>query len=142
MVFDSGHKAFDKQTAIISTGNIWAPTIHGEWIRSAQQVFMGRRMYRKPGVLQDFDLGYFKDIRTPQNILDTVKSRSKNRSVQFYALFHFYYPKQGADPKRVVHGYVLTDENDQLIQSWNTGPTFRSWEVLAAALPYLAVGVN
>ena len=137
MLINSGHSAFDSQTTCLGTGNYMAPTLHGEWIRPHQEVVCSYR-FNAPGHLQEFDLGFFKDINTPGRILDLVRSQAQDKPVQFYALFHFYQPV-GREFKRVVHGYVLTDENDQLIQQWNTGPTWKSWLVLDEALPYLAV---
>ncbi|KKK59383.1 hypothetical protein LCGC14_3034950, partial [marine sediment metagenome] len=140
MLFKSGHGAFDTQTVCLGTGNYWAPTLHGEWIRPEQQLFNGgTRHHWGPGMLQDEDLGFFRSIQTPEIIINAVKKTAKDRSVQFYAIFHFYRPKPGREPKRVVHGLVLTDRNDVLIRQWNTGPTYRSWEILDAVLPYLAV---
>lgn len=135
-IIHTGHVTFDKQTSMIATGNNWGNTIHGSYIRPYTEVYNGAMVRRPPGHLQEFDLDYFKDIKTPAHILNSVRQEARDNQVILYALFHFY--EHRGYRRRVIHGYVLTTPDYRLLQSWNTGPTYKSYFVLDGCLPYLA----
>lgn len=141
MIITTGHVRFDKQTNALGTGNYWANTMHGGFIRPFTEVYNGAMVYEKPGHLQEFDLAYYKDIGTPHEVLDAVRKEARDKSVIFYVLFHFY-TRRGYQ-QRIIHGYILTTTDYRLIKYWNTGPTYKSYFVIDGCLPYLAwVGDN
>ena len=135
---ETGHQTYDSQINGIGTGNYWANTMHGDYIRPYQETSHAGRVY-KPGELQEFDLQYYKDIGTPNNVLDATRNAARSKDVIIYVLFHFY--KRGGywgEETRVVHGYILTDEAGKLLGKWVTGPTRDSQRVVDGILPYLA----
>ena len=135
MLIDTGHAVFDKQTNAIGTGNFWANTIHGNYIRPHQETSCNGYFW-EPGYLQQSDLKYYRDLHAPNFVLNAVKKAARDQSVILYALFHWYNRK--GQSVRVVHGYILTDPEYKLIDSWVTGPTWKSSNVVETVLPYIA----
>ena len=135
MLIDTGHAAFDRQTNSIGTGNFWANTLHGGFVRPYKELACNGR-FNPPGHLQEYDLDFFRRNNTPKFVLDAAKAASKDESVILYAIFHWY-NRSGRDI-RVVHGYILTDADHKLIRDWRTGPTWKSHLVVDGVLPYIA----
>ncbi len=135
MLIDTGHAVFDKQTNSIGTGNFWANTIHGNYIRPHQETSCNGHFW-KPGYLQQSDLEYYRDRHAPNFVLNAVKQAAKDQSVILYALFHWY-NKNGQSVK-VVDGYILTDAEYKYIDMWITGPSWKSGLVVDGVLPYVA----
>lgn len=136
-VINTGHANFDRQTNALGVGNFWGNTIHGSYIRPFQETHCNG-FTNDPGWLQELDLDYFKRIGTAKHILETVRKAARDKDVIFYALFHHYTNSKRRTTVRVVHGYVLTGADYRLIQSWTTGPQWKSYVVIQGALPYLA----
>jgi hypothetical protein len=88
--------------------------------------------------LQEFDLKPFKDYQIGPGILETVKGACYGRAGQLYRLHSYYKPSHWSEHRRVIHGYILADYNDKLIQTWVTGPSRKSYQVVYGCLPYLA----
>lgn len=136
MILHTGHVTFDNQTNALGTGNYWANTLHGDFIRPYIETFCNGHRF-EPGSLQESDLGFYKDIGTPKGILNVVRKEAREKDVIFYALFHW--SSRGArDPVRIIHGYVMTDIDYRLLRSWNTGPSYKSYFVIDGCLPYIA----
>jgi len=133
MHIETGHKTFDRQTVCLSCGNCWAPTQHSSYVRAWNDTVNPVGQKVTPGHLQNYDLRYFWDIRTPKYVIDKVKEHSHDKEVIFYALFHWT-----NDGHRIIDGYILTDKDYKLIQAWTTGPTWKSSLVVYGAMPYLA----
>ena len=135
MLFESGHKTFDRQTNIITTGNIIANTLLGKHIRAYTELSNGFED-RPPGHLQNFDLCWWRDgDRMPRSVIKKIRELAYNNGVWVYQLMHY-------NRQRVVHGYVVTNEQHKALATFLTGPTYKSSYVLIAALPYLADDIN
>lgn len=135
ILIDTGHAAFDKQTNSIGPANHWANTIHGNFIRPHQETGCNGFFFR-PGELQRTDLKYYRDIGTPGHILNAVKQAAKDQNVILYAVFHWN--SKNGNGIRIVHGFILTDAEYKLIDSWVTGPSWKSGNVVETVLPYIA----
>lgn len=135
MIIHTGHVTFDKQTNALGTGNYWANTMHGDFIRPYVETHCNGHRF-EPGSLREHDLAFYKDIGTPDKILNAVRKEGREKDVVFYVLFHW--SSHGTQRKRIIHGYVLTDIDCRLIRSWNTGPSYKSYFVLNGCLPFIA----
>lgn len=140
MRMESGHAVFDRQTNIISTGNIIANTQFGWHIRSWWDEGEGLVDYpenkREPGHLFAFDMRQFNGL--PTAIYNSVRefAKSSRRGLWLYEFRHFTGPSWR--PRKVVHGYVLTRYNHRLIRYWITGPTYKSCLVISECIQYVA----
>jgi len=130
MKLKSGHKTFDQQTNVISRGNIIAETMFGQHIRPRNEVLDAIGQSRKPGELQNFDLGYFRNL--PRPLYHYIKDNFIEHGGWLYEFFHF----NGS--QKVIHGYILTDGSHNLLKMYRTGPTHKSWWVLQEAAKYVS----
>ena len=147
MLFESGHKTFDSQTNIITTGNIIANTLIGKHVRAHTDVVVGMSQPdRPPGWLQDFDLHFWRgNTKMPGVVMKKIKELARESSVWVYELRHWGRRKErwsGWQDVKVVHGYIITDSEDKALATCVTGPTYKSHFVVSAALPYLAEDFN
>ena len=137
MLFESDHKTFNRQTNIISTGNIIANTVIGQHIRAYTETECNG-LTRSEGHLRNFDLQGFMRRHIPRRVLQAVKDSTANRSAWLYELLHYNNMGLWKDDQRIVHGYVLTSGDHFLIRSFVTGPTWKSRSVVNEATKYLA----
>ena len=139
MLIETGHKTFDQQTNIISTGNIIANTLIGKNIRSWWDDGKGLIDYetnkREPGHLFNWDIEHFK-VRMPDWIRRRIEKYSQEdqyrNGMWLYELFHF----RGHD--RIIHGWILTDIKHNWIITFNNGRSFKTDQVLAECKLYLS----
>lgn len=135
MIFESGHKTFDRQTNVISTGNIIANTLLGRHIRPYYTPTTPLGDPCRPGDMQAFDLNS-EVLRLPAHVRQFVVENARNKGVWVYELRHW-----NGDQK-VIHGYIITrSKTHKYLGEFCIGPTYKSWMVLNTALPYLAEGV-
>jgi len=132
MKIETGHKTFDQQTNIISYGNIIANTMVGFYIRAYNDTVNPVGQTRPLGYLQDFDLQNWRNELYRYRLMNKVKAHLVNRAGILYRLFH--YNKN----QRIIHGFILTDTDYNLIEKWVVGPTYKSWDVVLGCEPYLA----
>ena len=137
-IVNTGHVTFDRQTNALGTGNYFADTMHGAHIRPFKEVGCNG-IINKPGHLQNFDLlPFVKDA--PESVISAVKRYCVDNSAWLYVLHSYSYRKQAGWPAhvKIVHGYILASYDDQLISTWVTGPSHKSYRVVYGCLPYLA----
>jgi len=137
MKIDTSHKTFDRQTNIISTGNIIANTLLGWHVRPFTEVKIGfGQPDRPPGYLRDFDLRGFS--RMPSRVRELVKELTQEQSVWVYRLFHY-----DSNDRRITHGWVVTrswpgqERGYDILLKVYTGPTYKSEYVVNEASEYL-----
>ena len=134
MRFESKHKTFNRQTNIISTGNIIANTEYGSFIRAHNNVMNPVGEKREPGFLQDFDLRPFKEsLWLSYRIEKKVKEYLKKRYGILYCFFHY-------GPKRIIDGFVLTDDDHNFIEHWSVNYHWRAENAVWEAIKYIANG--
>lgn len=114
MHIDSGFKLFDKQTTLITTGNVIAPTQTSWFIRPFDEVVNGGYI-GKPGEFLEYDLKHFLN-GVPEYMLKILRDKNRKES---YILYKFFVTK---DHETETIGYVLTDYNHNYITSHVTCP--------------------
>jgi len=127
MTIDTGHKTFDKQTNLLSDGNLIANTQIGHGIRAYNDTLS--HVERPPGFLQAWDLDAFPDL--PKVIRGEIRAFLHKRRGRLY---QFHHTTRG---RRHVHGYVLADYEHRHIKTWITGPTYKSRQVVETAREYV-----
>lgn len=130
MSIDTGCKTFDRQTNIVSTGNIIANTQAAFYIRGELNCTCWGGD-RPPGHLRNFDFGNFRGL--PGYIRDRIilHTNGTDRSVWVSKFFHFSRERQ------IVHGYIITTPDHKLLEKFVTGPTYKSELVIEGVLPYV-----
>ena len=98
MVFESGHKTFDKKCAIIMTGNVYSGTQTSSFVRPLTETKCNGFDF-EPGHLRSFDLGNWPHM--PSYVRDEVLRRTGTESVIVYEFFHY------VGRKKTTHGWVL-----------------------------------
>ncbi len=136
MRFDSGFKEFDRQTRIISTGNLVAGTQISSYIRAYNDVKTSVGTTVPKGELQDFDLNGFRNL--PYYVREYIKKMGRFIPDQKFILYEFYHHLGKKGSKRTItDGWVLTDKEYKLITYWITGPTWKSRLAVEEAIKYI-----
>lgn len=131
MIVETGHKTFDRQTNVLGPGNIHADTLLGKSVRGEMILTCYGPKRHKPGWLRAFDLAVFGGSM-PKHVWNYIVRRTRNKDrIWVYELFHYN------GHKRIVHGYILAKEDNELIHAFTTGPTWKSFSVVNGATPYL-----
>ena len=105
MHMDSGYKLFDKQTVLISTGNVLSPTQHSSYIRPWNEV--DNYGYKGvPGQFCKYDMNGFNQI--PEHIRSIIYDEGRETSVILYE-FRVWH---GNEEKEII-GHVLTTGHDE-----------------------------
>jgi len=125
---NTGHKTFDKQTNLISFGSIISNTQYSIWIRPYNET-KNFFVERPKGYLQDWDLNTFTDL--PDFVRDYIKSVAIDDPVILYELRSYNYNK------KIVHGYIITDQHYQLLNYFVVGPTYKSENVVLESIKYV-----
>jgi len=140
MLFKSAHKTFNRQTNIISTGNIIANTQVGLVVAAYHTTTRNGR-YWEPGYLQRRDLGMFSNI--PSLVRSAIRTYAQDEDIFLHEFFHYstkchkwpgYIPSYVTE--KVIHGYVITRRNRRI---WHLviGPTWKSHSVIMEAIKYI-----
>ena len=128
MVINTGHKTFDRQCAVVSTGNVIAPTQYSFYIRPRTQTECNGFQF-PVGHLRDTDMGQLDGV--PSHVRKFVKEQTETEHVILYKFFHY------ARGERIVHGYVVTGYNNRLMRRFYTGPTYKSCNVIDTVIEYI-----
>lgn len=108
MHFDSDFKTFNKQTNIISHGNVWANTQTSSYIRPWKEVKNGGYI-GQPGDFLKYDLRLFPNL--PERFRRKLWDYDRNES---YIVYHFHYYDEKHRQRETI-GYVMCDYNHKLI---------------------------
>jgi len=127
MLFESGHKTFDRQVDCISTGNVLGHVQLSWHIRPYTETECNG-FTNPPGHLRAFDL---KDWQLPQRVRRCVLDQTETRAVWLYEFRHW------RGDVKIVHGYVVTSHDHGLIDYFVTGPTYKSELVIHEAITYI-----
>lgn len=137
MLVKTGHATFTRQTNVISAGNIIANTMLGWHCRPHSEVINPVGDECPPGHLRDFDLRIWKRRNIPRTVLRRIKELTQTESAWIYEFFHYNYQKWPRDPKRIVHGYVITSYNHIILSIITTGPTYKSENIVRECAKYV-----
>ena len=102
MHIDSGFKLFDKQTVLISHGNVWATTQYSNYIRPWNEV-KNYSYIGQPGQFLKFDMQHFGQI--PERMQKIIYDKERKSSVILYE-FKVYHGN-----RKEIIGHVLTTGN-------------------------------
>lgn len=130
MKFDSSFKVFNKQTDLITTGNVYSNTQTSAYIRPYNEVINPVGEKREKGFLQDWDLNNFTNL--PYNVREDIKNKAKEKSVILYEFKHYN------KDRKVVDGYVLTDNHYKHLKTYYTNPNFKSQDAVNEASKYIS----
>lgn len=143
ILINTGHKKFDNQTNLISTGNVCANTQYSGFIRHWNNEGEGLIDYpknkRKPGHLFNFDMNIFKKVLNIPNWIVSIiaqEAKERNKSMILYCFFH--HNNHPHSKGRIIHGYILTDYNYKHIQTFYTGPTYKSYDIISECKKYIS----
>ena len=132
---DSGWKLFDRQTTLLSTGNVIAGTQVSSFIRPWRQRECGGRVNPK-GHLTNFDMKPFRHFRVPGHIETVINDRNRSDSVILYMFF------VRKDDSVRPFGWALTTRNHELITSGvqrKSGENFQKrYKALKEAIAYVS----
>lgn len=135
MVFHTGHATFDRQTNIITHGNVIANTMRGQHVRAWNDDWHWQPgKHHEPGYLHEFDLAsmkkYYRQIS--RRVWDRVKALGMDRPLWVYVFFHWN------GNRKTVHGVVITAYDHKHLETYVTGPTYKSYDVVYEARKYVA----
>lgn len=105
-IVNTGLKIFDKQTNLISTGNVMANTQFSSFVRPYNKTEVNGKT-REPGALMCFDLQEFHKL--PKAIDDLIRDVNRKDSVILYE-FHYY-----SNKRKLIVGYIITDRYYNLL---------------------------
>lgn len=128
MLINTSHKTFDKQTNCIATGNVIANTQVSFYIRAYNTPTTPMGQPAEPGAMQKWDLDGFK---LPPYVRGSVAIHAVDKKVILYRFRHF------SKNKEVIHGWVVTDENYNLLYKCVIGPTYKSWNIVEECIKYI-----
>lgn len=133
---ESGHKGFDRQTNMVGTGNIIASTQLSSHVRG-RLCTECNGFTQEPGHLRDFDLRPWLDNRSlHRHVQKFVLAETEKLGDHGVWLYQFHH--QAGDGNRVIHGYVVTDYEHNLLRTFVTGPTSKSGLVVEECSMYVA----
>lgn len=147
MRIETGHKAFDQQTNLITTGNIISTTQEASYVRGELDVVSPwDYTVHARSEFRDYDLDAWSDL--PAHVKAYIRERTNDtkESVWVSEFFHYLvrHVQGGLYPHinkvRIVDGYVITTHDHQLLRTYVTGPTYKSAWVIDGVLPYIAEG--
>lgn len=146
MLIETGHKTFDRQTNIITTGNVIAPTMYGTCIRSYYTPTNPVGTPCNPGDMQRFDLASYGLRSMPEIVRRSVRQLSLNRDVWIYEIFHSYRPRikntwargyRLGDWRKYIHGYLITTMDHRHLYMWVNQSLNKSFNIMAEVRKYL-----
>lgn len=109
MLINTGFKTFDKQTNLITTGNVYASTQFSSYIRPWSKTECNGMDF-PCGELLKYDLKPFSPYTIPIPIMRELYDETRTESL---ILYMFFIHRQGIKPL----GWVLTDKNHKM-KSW------------------------
>lgn len=124
---ETGHKTFDRQCRIVSTGQMLSSCQVSLSVRSYYDI-ESNGMSFPVGHLFNFDMQYWRDIHTPQGVQDGIRRLADQYgSVMVFTFHHYYRPtihptwsrcyRSGEESERLTHGWVAV-KNDSLLHAW------------------------
>jgi hypothetical protein len=137
MHFESAHKTFNKQTDLITEGNVWSTTQHSGYIRPYTEVECNSFTF-KPGDLQTADLKPFLDYQVPYRVIEEVRKLTHNRASSILYLFKHY--SGGLHGPRINDGLLLTTghtEGYKEIKRWYLNQDWRAQDAFCEAIKYV-----
>jgi len=127
--FESEHKTFNRQTDIITTGNVLADTLLGWYIRPVNETKCNGYDFT-PGDLQKADLKFFYHV--PEVVRQYINYKGKQQKMILYELRHWN------GKRKTVHGYIITDDKHEFLNCFVIQHGHKSSSIIEEAIKYLA----
>ena len=131
MKIETGHKTYDRQANCIGLGNRIANTQLSFHIRPYSKTECNGTQFPL-GHLRNYDFNWWVRPPLPEFIREYVKSVTETVGVYFYQFHHWQ------NGKRIIHGYIVTREDDRLLKKFVTGPTYKSTLVIDEMAEYVS----
>lgn len=134
-IINTGFKTFDRQTNIISTGNVMASTQYSSYIRPWSETECNG-LTRPCGELMNYDMKPFSGYRIPIPITDIIEDKERKESVILYVFF--IWKKHQLEPLC----WVLTDYNHNLLKKYVCNWTQKRMNAMNEIVKYVANEVD
>jgi hypothetical protein len=131
MVIDTGCSAFDSQCSHLTSGNHWGNCQFSTFVRPISETECNGRGV-PAGELFDFDIKAFTMM--PPYVRAAI--RAMNRTVVVSEIRH--HSGSHRLECKIVHGYIVTDAAERLVQVFQTADGLVSERILTTVLPYVA----
>lgn len=133
MLIETENKTFNRQTRVITHGNVIAPTMFSSYIRSPKETECNNSTYPE-WYLFKTDMKPFEErLRLNQSLVNYVahEALKRDKSVILYAFFHW------KGQKRIIHGFILTDWDYKHIETFYANNRRKSISVLRECKKYI-----
>jgi hypothetical protein len=129
MKFSSEHKTFDNQCRCIMVGNQLGDVVLSSYVRAYIETECNG-IENEKGHLQEWDLneGFLKDFA--YYVKDWIRKNVKKESVIAYEFRHFN------NNKKIIDGYVITDNKHKLLNVWYEG-NYKNRSAVDEAIKYI-----
>jgi len=128
MKFESKHKTFNKQCTCISTGNQIGDVVLSSYVRPFNETECNGRINEK-GHLQNYDLNWIlKDFA--YYVKDWIRKNVIKESIIAYEFHHY------DNHRKIVDGYVITDNKHKLLEVWYEG-NYKNQSAVDEAIKYI-----
>jgi hypothetical protein len=131
MVINTGCSAFDRQCSHLTSGNHWGSCQFSTFVRPVSETECNGRTF-PVGELFEFDMKTFTEM--PAHVRAAI--RAMNRTVVVSEIRHHIGSHRLG--RKIVHGYIVTDTAERLIQVFQTSDGHVSERILSTVLPYIA----
>lgn len=129
VAINTGHKTFDQQCDCLTTGNVVSNTQYSSYVRAVSNTECNGCNF-KPGHLRAFDLKLFAKL--PSHVRYWYEEHPNIETI----LYEFRHFRKG---KKIVHGYVITDTQHNLLLKAFSHNSQKSIQVVNTCTPYIAV---
>ena len=129
MKFESEHKTFNKQCRCIMVGNQFGDVVLSSYVRAFNETECNGIKNPK-GHLQEWDLNEGFLIDFVYYVKDWIRKHVKKESVIAYEFRHFN------NHKKIVDGYVITDNKHKLLEAWYCG-NYKNRSAVDEAIKYI-----
>ena len=129
MHFESPHKTFNRQCALICTGNQIGDVVTSNYIRPFAEVECNGKV-NPEGHLQDWDLTK-NIVKLPSHIKEVVRQLTHDNGGIIYHFRHY------SGDKKIDDGYVLTTTDYKLVKVWYINRDWRAMGAVDEAIKYI-----
>lgn len=133
MLIETENKTFNRQTTVITHGNVIAPTMYSSYIRSPKNTECNGFTFSEWHLFK-MDMKPFQEIfRLPSMVFDCVANEAlkRDKSVILYVFFHW------RGKQRIIHGFVLTDWDYKHIETFYANYRSKTISVLDECKKYI-----
>lgn len=131
MHIETGNKGFDKACKCLFKGNAITDTQSSNYVRPKSEVECNGMVFAE-GDLRKFDLHHGICNGMPQRYKDSILKSTETEPAILYKIFHYRGKTQ------IVHGWILTKTNNDLIGYYCTDHRIKTSMVMDEVVQYLS----